>query len=81
MNEALACMEDTLHNLIGEAQEAHTAAVTARGTSEEAFRLGRAEALVQSLHSWSNQLQTFGLDVQMNGVWGELREFLVSQGY
>jgi hypothetical protein len=52
-----------------------------RGGPEEAFDVGRAQALAEVLHTWANQLQTFGLDAQLNGTWDELRTFLASQRY
>lgn len=81
MNPALSCIEDTLRLLLEEAKEARALAVAKRGTPEEGFDVGRSEALTQVLHTWANQLQTFGLDAQLNGVWQELRTFLVGQGY
>jgi hypothetical protein len=76
-----SCIEDTLRLLLEEAKESQQAAVAGRGSPGEGFVIGRAEALTEVLHTWSNQLQTFGLDPQLNGVWAELREFLASQGY
>ena len=81
MNDAIACIEDTLRSLLDEAREARQAAAAGRGSPQEGFALGRAEALTEVLHTWSNQLETFGLDSQINGVWAELREFLSPQGY
>ena len=40
-----------------------------------------AEALTEVLHTWSNQLETFGLANQLNGVWIELRDFLNALDY
>lgn len=79
MNPALSCIEDTLRLLLEEAKEAKAAAK--RGTAEEGFDIGKSEALTQVLHTWANQLQTFGLDAQLDGAWEELRAFLSSQGY
>ena len=81
MNEALSCIEDTLRSLLDEAKEARQVAVAGRGSAGEGFVVGRAEALTEVLHTWSNQLETFGLTTQLNGVWTELREFLSPQGY
>jgi len=81
MNEALSCIEDTLRLLLDEAKESRQAAVAGRGSPGEGFVVGRAEALTEVLHTWANQLQTFGLDAQLNGVWTEMREFLASEGY
>lgn len=81
MNPALSCIEDTLRLLLEEAKEAKGAAAAKRGTSEQGFDIGRSETLTQVLHTWANQLQTFGLDGQLDGAWEELRAFLTSQGY
>lgn len=81
MSEALSCIEDTLRLLLDEAKEARLAAVAGRGSPGEGFVVGRAEALTEVLDTWSNQVQTFGIDAQLNGVWDEMREFLASQGY
>ena len=81
MNPAMACIEDTLRLLLEEARQAKETAAAKRGTPGESFEVGRSEALGEVLHTWANQLQTFGLDPQLNGTWGELRAFLASQGY
>jgi hypothetical protein len=81
MNSAISCIEDTLHLLVEEAKHAKETADTNRGSPTEGFDLGRSEALTQALHTWSNQLQTFGLNSQLNGAWDELRAFLASQGF
>ena len=81
MNPALSCIEDTLRLLLEEAKEANATAAAKRGTVEQSFDVGRSEALTQVLHTWANQLKTFGLDAQLDGAWEELRAFLTSQGY
>lgn len=81
MNPALSCIEDTLRLLLADAKEATELAARKRGSPEEGFDVGRSEALVEALHTWANQLQTFGLDTQLDGAWTELREFLARQGY
>ena len=81
MNPAISCIEDTLRLLLEEAKQAKETAAAKRGTDSEGFEVGRSEALVETLHTWANQLQTFGLDAQLNGSWEELRAFLASQGY
>jgi hypothetical protein len=80
MNPALSCIENTLRLLLEEAKEAKEAAAK-RGTHADGFDVGRSEALAQVLHTWANQLQTFGIDAHLNGAWEELRTFLASQGY
>lgn len=80
MNPALSCIEDTLRLLLQEAKEAKAAAAK-REPAEAGFNVGRSETLTQVLHTWANQLQTFGLDPELNGAWEELRAFLASQGY
>lgn len=81
MKEALSCIEDTLRLLLNEALEARRAAGASRDTPAEGFAVGRAEALTEILHTWSNQLETFGLDPQLHDLWSEMREYLASQGY
>jgi hypothetical protein len=81
VNSALACVEDTLRLLLEEARQAQKAAAAKRGTQDEAFEIGRSEALIESLHTWANQLQTFELDSQLNQIGNELREFLSANGY
>ncbi len=81
MNPAISCIEDTIRLLLEEARQANETAIAKRTTCDAAFEVGRSEALVETLHTWSNQLQTFGLDAQLNGTWEELRAFLASQGF
>ena len=81
MNPALSCIEDTLRLLLEEARQAKETAAAKRGSPGEAFEVGRSEALVEALHTWANQLQTFGLETQLNGTWEQLRAFLSNQGY
>ena len=81
MNPAMSCIEDTLRLLLEEARQAKKVAIAKRGSAEEAFEIGRSEALAEALHTWANQLQTFALDEQLDGTWEELRAFLSDQGY
>ena len=81
MNSAISCIEDTLRLLLEEAKQAKDTTAAKRGSPSEGFEVGRAEALTETLHTWANQLQTFGLDAQLNGAWEELHAFLASQGY
>jgi flagellar biosynthesis/type III secretory pathway protein FliH len=81
MNPAISCIEDTLRLLLLEAKQAKETAAAKRGGPEEGFEVGRSEALAEALHTWANQLQTFGLDAQLDGAWEELRAFLSNQGY
>ena len=81
MNAALSCIEDTLRSLLDDAKQADESAAANRGAAGAAFEVGRSETLAQVLHTWSNQLQTFGLDSQLDGVWGELRTYLNRHGY
>jgi hypothetical protein len=81
MNPALSCIEDTIRVLLEEAKEAKYLACAKRGTADEAFAIGRSQALTETLHTWSNQLQTFELARQVPGLGDELRSFLESQGY
>jgi hypothetical protein len=81
MNPALSCIEDTLRLLLEEAKEAKETAAAKRCTPADGFDVGRSEGLSQVLSTWANQLQTFGIEADLNGVWEELRTFLSSQGY
>jgi hypothetical protein len=81
MNPAISCIEDTLRLLLEKAKRAKETAAGKRGGAAEGFEIGRAEALAETLHTWANQLQTFGLDAQLNGKWEELHAFLATQGY
>jgi hypothetical protein len=81
MNPAISCIQDTLRLLLEEARQARETAAAKRGSPTEGFEVGRSEALTEALHTWANQLQTFGLDAQLDGTWEELRSFLASQGY
>ena len=81
MNPAISCIEDTLRLLLEEAKQAKDTAAANRGSPGEAFEVGRSEALAEALHTWANQLQTFGLDAQLNGAWEALQAFLASQGH
>jgi hypothetical protein len=81
MNPALSCIEDTLRLLLEEARQAKAVAAAKRGSPEEGFEVGRSQALAEALHTWANQLETFGLDAQLDGTWEELRAFLATQGY
>jgi hypothetical protein len=81
MKAAISCIEDTLRLLLEEAKQAKETAAAKRGSPEEAFEVGRSEALTESLHTWANQLQTFALEPLLDGTWEELRAFLTSQGY
>jgi len=80
VNEALDCIQDTLRNLIEEAKESVRTSLASRGTSQEAFAVGRAEALAEVLHTWMNQLRTFGLEAQLGRVLSDLNEFLGERG-
>jgi hypothetical protein len=80
MTPELSCIEDTIRFLLDEAKEARATAREKCGSPEEAFAVGRAEALTEVLHTWSNQLQTFCVAPKLNGTWEILRSFLDSQG-
>lgn len=80
MNAAISCIEDTIRLLLDEAKQASTPSPNQTG-SVEGFEAGRSEALKEVLHTWSNQLQTFGLEHQLNGTWEELSSFLSREGF
>ena len=81
MNSAVSCIQDTLRLLLEDAKQANETAAAKRGSPEEGFEVGRSQALAEALHTWANQLQTFGLDEQLDGTWKDLRAFLATQGY
>jgi hypothetical protein len=81
MSAALSCIEDTLRSLLDEAKQAEESAVASRSMPGNGFEVGRSEALAQVLHTWSNQLQTFGLEAELNGVWDELKSYLNRHGF
>jgi hypothetical protein len=81
MSPAMSCIADTLRLLLEEAKQAKETAAAKGSSAAEGFEVGRSEALTEALHTWANQLQTFGLDVQLDGTWEELQAFLTSQGY
>lgn len=76
VNAAQACLEDTLRLLLDVARQAHEDA----GSTRTPFDLGRAEALAESLHTWANQLRTFGLKQSLGPLGNELREYLEERG-
>jgi hypothetical protein len=80
MNSAISCIEDTLRLLLDEARRAEETAKAARGKPGEGFEVGRSEALAETVHTWANQLKTFGLDQQLNGTWEQVRTFLTERG-
>ena len=81
MNPAISCIEDTLRLLLEEAKLAKETAAAKQGSPEEGFEVGRSAALAETMHTWANQLQTFGLDAQLDGTWEDLRKYLTNQGY
>jgi hypothetical protein len=81
-NAAVSCIADTLRLLLEEAKQAQEAATAAKdGGAGEGFECGRSEALAEALHTWANQLQTFGLETQLKGTWEDLSTFLARRGY
>ncbi len=81
MSPELACIQDTLRLLLEEARQATEAAAAKQGQPEEGFEVGRSEALTEALHTWANQLETFGVASGLNGAWEELKLFLAERGY
>lgn len=81
MNPAISCIADTLRLLLEETKRPKETAAAKRGSAAEGFEIVRSEALAEDLQIWANQLRTFGLDSQLNGMWEGLRVFLASQGY
>jgi hypothetical protein len=81
MNAALSCIEDTLRSLLEEAKQAEEAAAANRSIPGGGFEVGRSETLAQVLHTWSNQIRTFELDGELDGVWDELKMYLSRHGF
>jgi hypothetical protein len=50
------------------------------GQYEQAYELGLVEALTNSLHTWKNQLETFGIGVELGNTWKALNQFLQEHG-
>jgi hypothetical protein len=81
MSPEVVCIQDTLRLLLEEARQAREAALAKRGRPEEGFEVGRSEALAEALHTWANQLETFGVAPNLDGAWEELKQFLAERGY
>ncbi|MBI1930087.1 hypothetical protein HYR99_38290 [Candidatus Poribacteria bacterium] len=77
---AISCIQDTLQLLIEQAQEAKKLASSKKDKGEQNFEAGRAEALIEALHTWENQFKTFGLEKELGTVGKELRHFLKAEG-
>lgn len=80
MNDYLACFSDTLSRLLEDARECEASALAASNPTEKAFECGRMEALTSSLHTWKNQLVTFGIGATIGDVWETLNLFLQDRG-
>ena len=50
------------------------------GQSGQAYELGRVEAIINSLHTWKNQLETFGIGSELGDTWEALNLFLQQHG-
>ena len=81
MSPAITCVADTLRLLLDEARQAGDTAASKRGQPDEAFEVGRSQALIETLHTWVNQVQTFGFGTDLGPVWDDLRTFLAGHGY
>jgi hypothetical protein len=81
MNASTSCLIDTLRLLLEEARQSNQLAETHRGHIEEAYFRGHSDALVQSLHTWVNQIETFGLTEELDDLRSELLLYLKSHGY
>ncbi len=80
MNDYIACLSDTLSRILEDARECEASAFAASNPTEKAFELGRIEALTNSLHTWKNQLVTFGIGETIGDVWATLNSFLQDRG-
>jgi hypothetical protein len=75
-------LSDTLQRLLEEAREEQDLAPPGSPSGPtEAYQVGHLAALLESLHTWANQIQTFGLEQELGQVWDELHLFLTSKGY
>ena len=80
MSAYIACISDTLIRLIEDAIECEGDATRIEDQSGHAYNLGRAEALAQALHTWKNQLETFGLIEELGPVGQNLVKFCLDRG-
>lgn len=80
MNDYVACLNDTLARLLDDVREIEGSASAMGNSTERAFELGRIEALTSSLHTWKNQLVTFGIGPKIGKVWDALNSFLEERG-
>ncbi len=80
MNIYVACMSDTISRLLEEVKESEANAMALNGQYEQAYELGLVEALTNSLHTWKNQLETFGIGVELGNTWKALNQFLQEHG-
>jgi len=78
--KAFGCLRDTLFILLERAQAAKAASLAKDGTSDKYFEAGYAEALIETLHTWANQVKTFELDSELGDVYTRLRAFLTEEG-
>ena len=69
-------MRDTLSRLLDEANESVATATELNGHAGQAYELGRVEAFTNSLHTWKNQLETFGIGPELGDTWKALNLFL-----
>lgn len=80
MNNYIACISDTLYLLLERAHESEIAAKELPGQDEQAYELAGGQALTHSLHTWKNQLETFGIGSELGEVWNRLNAFLQERG-
>jgi hypothetical protein len=80
MSPAALCISDTLRLVLDRAKEAQLANSDSSDVAR-AFETGRAQAFTESLHTWSNQIQTFGLQGEIGPVWDDIWLFLKEHGF
>jgi hypothetical protein len=80
MNVYIACVSDTLVRLIEEAKECELVITRSDDQAGSAYEQGRLDALTQSLHTWKNQIETFGLLVELGQVGQGLVDFCRERG-
>lgn len=80
MNAYIACVSDTLARLIEEAKACELEIADSKSQAGRAYEQGRAEALAQSLHTWKNQIETFGFLGELGLVGQGLVNFCLERG-
>ncbi len=85
MTKATNCMRDTLFLLLERARAAKAASLAmdpaTSQIADQAFAAAEAEALMETLHTWFNQLRTFELEEEIGDTYVRIRDFLAEAGF